>query len=68
MLLPSNADCEGSFGPVSPFDDGHLAADVASWAIEDLVRVPVFLGVEATVVAMAVALVRMCVRHDIRRE
>lgn len=38
---PANADSEGPLTPVPAFNDGHLAAHVASWAVEDLVRVAV---------------------------
>ena len=45
-LLPADAHGEGSVAPVSPLDDGHFAAEVAPWAVEDLVRVAMLLGRE----------------------
>jgi len=31
---PSDTDCEGSFAPVTAFDDGHFAAEVGAWSVE----------------------------------
>lgn len=39
--VPSNSDGEGTIVPVSSFDNGHLAPEEASWAIQYLVRVAV---------------------------
>lgn len=47
--IPSNANGESSFRPISPFDDGHLPSEIATGAIEDFVVVAVLGGVEALV-------------------
>lgn len=44
--LPTDSDCEGSFVPVASCYDGHLALRVGAGAVEYLVRMAVFGGVE----------------------
>lgn len=39
--VPTDSDCECSLFPVAAFDYGHLAAEVGTRSIENLVRVAV---------------------------
>lgn len=47
--LPANSNRKRSIRPVAALHYGHLAPDIASGAIENLVRVAVLLGGDATV-------------------
>jgi len=58
--IPTNAYCERSFLEVSPFYYGHLAAQVRTWPVQDLVGVAMVAA--GVVVAMATMLVRVS-RH-----
>ena len=62
--LPANSDGEGSVRPFATFDYGHFAADVATRAVEDFVRVAMFLGVEAAVVGVGYSVVRVAGHGD----
>jgi hypothetical protein len=62
--VPSNANSKRPLGPVSPLDYGHFAPQVAAWAIENLVRVAMFLGIEA-IMGMGRPIVRVRVRHGV---
>lgn len=37
--IPTDAYCKGAVSKVAALDDGHLAAEEGSWAIQNLVRV-----------------------------
>lgn len=50
--IPTNAHGECSLFPVSTFDDGHLTVGEGAWAIQDLVRVAMFGGIEGLRVCM----------------
>jgi hypothetical protein len=62
--VPSNANSKRPIRPVSPFDYGHLAPQIAAWTIENLVRVAMFLGIEA-IVGVGRPIVRVRVRHGV---
>lgn len=62
---PANANGESPLRPVATFDDGHLAAEVASRAIEDLMRVAMLGSREAVVrVRVRGPVVGVAVGHD----
>lgn len=72
--LPANTNSKSPLIPTPALDNGHLAAQVASRSIEDLMAVTVLLGVEAAlgvevvgVAVMAVTavavVVGVCVGH-----
>ena len=42
--VPADADCKGAVVPIAALNYGHLATDKGAGAVEDLVRVAVFLG------------------------
>jgi hypothetical protein len=67
IASPSNANCEGSLGPVSPLYDWHLPPDIASWSVQNLMRVAVFLGREAIMRMGCAAFVGVGVGHYGRR-
>lgn len=47
---PSNTNCKGSVRPITAFHDGHLTTKIASRPVQDLVRVAMLLGIEASIV------------------
>lgn len=61
---PANAYGESSVAPVSPFYYGHLASEIASRTVEDLVGVAMLGGGKAVMGMASHAVVRMGVRHD----
>lgn len=50
LYIPADANGERTILPVSPLDERHLAVDVGTWAIEDIVGVAV--AVEGIIVGM----------------
>lgn len=62
--IPANANGESAFRPISPLDDGHLAAKIATRTIKDFMRVAVLGGVEAFMGVRMRGRAVVRVRHD----
>ena len=60
--LPTDPYCEGSLVPISTCDDWHFAVGVGARPVKDLVRVAMFCGIDAVVMAVSIAIVAMRVR------